>query len=102
MDKILGQSRKAFGALKGVLAKEQQHVMSALDALLQPGTDLGSLLGLSSAELAAMSDADRLALLLASPVLRAELQLVHGIDSEPDTDADDGMEATDLDDSDLE
>jgi hypothetical protein len=46
-----------------------------------------------------LTDADIVALLLASPALRGELRLVRGIDSEPDTDGEGGG-ATDMDDSD--
>lgn len=100
VDRILGLGRDAFAGLKALLAREDANVAAAVEALAsQP--ELPGLLGLPADEVAALSDADVVALLLASPTLRGELRLVKSVESEPDTDGEDaGGEATDMDDSD--
>jgi hypothetical protein len=84
--------------MQALLAREEAHVTAALEGLAY-SADLGALLGLSPEDVARLSDADVVSLLLASPALRQELQLVRGVDSEPDTEAKEPEgEATDMED----
>lgn len=102
MDRILGLGRESFSALKALLRREEAAVTGAVDALAAHA-ELPALLGLESEEVARLSDADVLGLLLATPALRAELKLVRRVESEPDTTDDEnggGGEATDMDDLD--
>ncbi|KAJ9510639.1 hypothetical protein QJQ45_027556 [Haematococcus lacustris] len=95
VDKVAALRRAAYCGLRALLAREDSQVVSAFEALAS-SADLGPLLGLVQGDMSRLSDADVVGLLAASPLLRQELQLVRGLDSEPDTDCDEG-DATDMD-----
>jgi hypothetical protein len=110
--KILGSSRDGFSALRHMVDRERQHVAVRLE-LLNRGE------ALTEDEVAMLSAQDPAPLLsaplspfgkfagghvtrhLLSSCLRSDLQLVHSMESEVDTDVDDGGEVTDIDEYDF-
>eukprot|EP00798_Chlamydomonas_sp_ICE-L_P001382 gene1382-32749_t len=80
---ILGSNRESFDALRGLVENEKHYIMSRIDAVGQGGSDPEAKAGCLSR--------------VVSPALYSELQSLHTINTEVDTDVDDGPDATDMD-----